>query len=382
MDDSDHNNSLIEPDTPVDGDVQPFDMRELREIEEKGIGVCFISEDFTRRCQPYEIGLKGLENSTFIRQEGFELNVPESKFFFMRVADENGTMLTLALSPQMVWAKSGYWFTNELIEWATTNEQQLINIVLYTIKDIFDFFGFSYIEMFKKTGFSVLSRDLIYLVDSEENIQLVVEAKKDTLDLIEYRLRHYSVKYHNRCLWLGSKVTFHLDAYLSAFKSVFSSNEIADLEVGDLIRLKHKEGEKGVAYLETKAICQGLQSKNWVQKVFLRISNEDFKMEFEDDEWQLEDSDHDLDSSDGYGEPEEEFKFGEQGPDAIHLDLHIGSTTLSFNELCNVQEGSLIELKGSTLPMVLLKIGKETILEGELVRLHEQLMVQVIRKVE
>lgn len=75
------------------------------------------------------------------------------------------------------------------------------------------------------------------------------------------------------------------------------------------------------------------------------------------------------------------FRTGENGPDAVELEISVGSTTISFNELCNIQEGSLIEISRSTLPIVKMNVAGETVLEGELVRLGDQLMVQVTKKV-
>ncbi len=382
MDQLDYNNPDIQEETNGNSDVQPFRITELRDLGEKELGVCYVSDSLVPRCQSYEMIIPGLKKSVFVRQEGFDFQIDLRKYCFMNVVDENGKPLTLGLLPQMIWDKSGYWLTTDLIDWAKTNEPQIIDIVLYALKEIFDFLGFSYIETSTKFGISSLSNDLCYVMSPNNLPQLLIQANKETLDEIEFKLRHYSTHYHKNCLWLGSKVNFPLDCYLLAFKSLFSVKEISALQIGDLIRLQQRESPKNMVLLNARVLCKGLQSKNWVQNVFLKITNEGFEMEFDDDEWQLEDGNPDLDGLNDYSQQGADFKLAEQGPDAIHLDLHIGSTTLSFNELCNVQQGSLIELKNSTLPIVLIKIGNETILEGELVRLKDQLMVQVIRKVE
>ena len=103
-------------------------------------------------------------------------------------------------------------------------------------------------------------------------------------------------------------------------------------------------------------------------------------MEFGDEDWEQEDDlSHQtaplsVNNADG-------FKIGDRGPDAVELDILVGSTTISFNELCNIQEGSLIEISRSLLPIVKMNVAGETVLEGELVRLDQQLMVQVTKKV-
>ena len=103
-------------------------------------------------------------------------------------------------------------------------------------------------------------------------------------------------------------------------------------------------------------------------------------MEFGDESWELDEENSSqagrLGTSNADG-----FKMGENGPDAVELDILIGTTTISFNELCNIQEGSLIEVSRSTLPIVRMNVAGETVLEGELVRLGDQLMVQVTKKV-
>jgi flagellar motor switch/type III secretory pathway protein FliN len=103
-------------------------------------------------------------------------------------------------------------------------------------------------------------------------------------------------------------------------------------------------------------------------------------MQFENEEWESGDNllhAENLDASNVAG-----FKLGTEGPDAVYLEVVVGSTTLSFNDLCNIQEGSLIELKNNMLPMVRINVAGETIFEGELVRIQDQLMIQVIKKVD
>jgi flagellar motor switch/type III secretory pathway protein FliN len=72
---------------------------------------------------------------------------------------------------------------------------------------------------------------------------------------------------------------------------------------------------------------------------------------------------------------------GVSGPEDVVLEVIAGVTQVDFNELCNIQDGSLIELQSHTLPMVKLTVRGVPILEGELVRFKEVLMVQVTRRI-
>ena len=72
---------------------------------------------------------------------------------------------------------------------------------------------------------------------------------------------------------------------------------------------------------------------------------------------------------------------GVSGPEDVVLEVIAGVTQVDFNELCDIQDGSLIELQSHTLPMVKLAVRGVPILEGELVRFKEVLMVQVTRRI-
>lgn len=73
---------------------------------------------------------------------------------------------------------------------------------------------------------------------------------------------------------------------------------------------------------------------------------------------------------------------GMSGPEDVVLEVIAGVTQVNFNELCNIQEGSLIELQTHTLPMVRLSVRGVPILEGELVRFKDSVMVQVTQRID
>jgi flagellar motor switch/type III secretory pathway protein FliN len=363
-------------DTP---ETVPFSARDLREISSIPPAIVFIGAKHWQRQQAYQIELP--EKKTFVRRQGLQTTLPAGEYFFLEVQDEHGGNLTVAVRPDLVWELSGYWFNVELVEWSIENDDEILNILYYALSTVSDYFGWSVRGLLaNKSLENQYIDDGLYLLKRNTHTQIAAYAESPVLDQCEFRIRQYSTEYRKNCLWLGRKISFRLDAYMESVKSVFELNEIIGLEIGDLIPLKQIWLQQGVVQIAARAVCQSMQGKVWARKIFLRIDNEDARMEFEDDDWEQENnSGHQpanlsVNNADG-------FKMGDRGPDAVELDILVGSTTISFNELCNIQEGSLIEISRSLLPIVKMNVAGETVLEGELVRLDQQLMVQVTKKV-
>lgn len=352
-------------------EVARIDLNDFREVGAISYIKGFLSDEDGKRIQSYPFDMGIGEEFYLTRADGFLAISPKVRCFTLEVMDEAGQIIVIHLNPELVWKTTRYWINADLVEWSIDKEDYILDLVASSIGNLLDYFGWSIRQILNDelNGYEN-ERDLIYLLDKSEVPQVIIQGSKETLMDIELHIRTFCEPYHQDCLWLGRKVRFQLHAYLDAMHSQTDLDSFFELNPGDLLHIKQTWVNNEIVRIPAKVICLGKAGKKWVKKVFLRIDNEDARMEFDNNEWEEDEFAGDT------------FTTGEDGPDAVHLNLSIGNTVLSFNELCNIQEGSLIELKKTTLPIVSLTMGDETILDCELVRLNDKLMIQVIRKVE
>lgn len=361
-------------------EVFTYSLETLRRIPSIPISSVFISENPRRRQQAYEVNVD--QKFNFVRRQGFRTELTNGRFFFVDACDENGDSFTLAVCPEYIWLQSGFWLNVLLIEWSIEKDEEIFNIISHSLSSMSEYFGWvlrGLIPAQSQQGTSL--DDAILFMDQSHQMQIAIQADSRVLDQCELRVRQYSVPYQKNCLWLGAKINFKMVVKLDPIKSFFTVPEIVAINIGDLLPLKQNWQEATVARLSAYVMCRSIQgNKKWRRKIFLRIDSEDARMEFGRDEWELDNEVSERESILSANNVDG-FRVGENGPDAVELDILVGTTTISFNELCNIQEGSLIEISGNTLPIVKMNVAGETVLEGELVRLGDQLMVQVTKKV-
>jgi flagellar motor switch/type III secretory pathway protein FliN len=357
----------------------------LREVETLDFSPSFFSELENKRIQRYKVFVKDVGYSYYTCQFGLCLNLNSDDFIKLQVVDNEGSFHNLFVSLQMIWRVSGYWFTKELINWAAEKDDEIFQIIFHAMSDVCNFFSWTIRSIIPiepgdlKNGMNSLS-----LKDKDNNILLVASGGKSLIDSCEYTIRSCSVDYHKACLWLGSRIKLPIKFYLNLSNSIIRKSDYESLSTGDLLSLPQQWVSDQVARLKGTAVCKGLRGNLWIQGVFLRMDEKGAKMEFQADEWDRHDgSFEDADLYTSISEnAESKIKIAGDGPDAVHLELVVGSTTVSFNDLCALQEGSLLELSSTLLPMAEIKVAGEVIFEGELVRMGNQIMVQITRKVD
>lgn len=360
-------------------DFVRYTLDDLRQLSSIPPSTVFISGTPDKRQQAYEIQLD--QSMCLVRRRGMRTELTAGQFFFLDACDEHGEPMTLAVRPEFIWQQSSYWLNIDLVEWSVQGDDEIFNIISHGLSSVCDYFGWTLRALLpEKSRESHRLNDAICLVDQPAQTQVAVQADCATLDHCELRVRQYSIPYRKNCLWLGGKINFKVDVKLDPIQSTFTFQEIINLNIGDLLPLKQNWLQPSVARLTAYATCRSAQGNKWFRKIFLRIDNEDARMEFGNEDWE-QDEDKTAHADRMSVTNVDGFRTGENGPDAVELEISVGSTTISFNELCNIQEGSLIEISRSTLPIVKMNVAGETVLEGELVRLGDQLMVQVTKKV-
>ena len=211
------------------------------------------------------------------------------------------------------------------------------------------------------------------------------------LDRAELNIRTFSVEYRKNCLWLGEAILFDLHLHLMLQKTAWRPDELRALELGDLLCLQQIALGSGGVDLRARVVSHSACSIQWSREVYFRMTDDDSKIRMGDEVWSrtsnadqdgfYDDQEH-ADNPSSFSIKSHHVVEGMSGPEDVVLEVIAGVTQVNFNELCNIQEGSLIELQTHTLPMVRLAVRGVPILEGELVRFKDTLMVQVTQRID
>jgi flagellar motor switch/type III secretory pathway protein FliN len=344
----------------------------LREIKTISSTVSYLSDEKNKRQQRYSIDIDHLGKSTILRRDGFHSKIDPKTYIFFEIFNENGERIVGAVSPQYLWKVSGCWLDAETFKWCIEIDHDRFDILYYSLSNLTELFGWTISRVIDGPDRKVNEIiDSIELLDEQDgSVHAWFNSTPRVLDSAEFTIRKFSTYYHQSCIWLGSKISFPINCFIEPVKIRWTVEEILSIKMGDFISIKQEWVSSDFVKVSAFAKCTSSKGEKWHQNVYLNFDIKEVNMEFQEEDW-------DVEGAAGF----EEVKIGANGPDVVVLDIFIGSTTVSFNQLCNLQEGSLIEVNNNMLPMVNIRVGTQDIFQGELVRLGEQLIIQVISKV-
>lgn len=354
------------------------------------------------RQQLYRVEHPQLAEFQIRRTEGLRGTVSLRDFIVLDAEDSNQNHFKIAIHPEWVWKATGQFMPPELASWSSEGRApELCEIVDYALVDIFDFFNWTS-RGFSKLNLSNLSPpdNALYFSD-KATTKLVAFDCNESLNLAELTIRTFSVEYRRNCLWLGEAMIFDMHLHLTLQKTVWRPEEVKALELGDLLCLQQASIGGVRVDIRARVISHSACSIQWSREVYFRMTDDDSKIRMGEEAWSstrnteqeyshMQGEDYgDLDSVSEPGADSVEFSMkshqvveGMSGPEDVVLEVIAGVTQVNFNELCNIQEGSLIELQTHTLPMVRLAVRGVPILEGELVRFKDTVMVQVTQRID
>lgn len=324
-------------------------------------------------------------------------------FIVLDVEDRNHNQFKIAIHPEWIWKATGQFIAPELASWSVGGRApELCDIIDYALVDVFDFFEWTSRGVSKLNLASLGPPDNAMYFSDNGNAKLVAFGCNDSLNLAELTIRTFSVDYRNRCLWLGQSLLFDLHLYLKLQKTIWRFDELKALELGDLLCLQQTAVSGAGVNIRARVISHSACSVQWSREVYFKMTENDSKIRMGDEAWSqtwntnqgashARDQDKHGGIKESHEDPEGHNAFsikphqvveGMSGPEDVVLEVLAGVTQVNFNELCNIQEGSLIELQTHTLPMVRLAVRGVPILEGELVRFKDTVMVQVTQRIE
>lgn len=288
--------------------------------------------------------------------------------WLMGYADVNHKVL-VGIEPSYLFERSGCLVTQRVISWGGRGIVDLKAICDAALEPLSDILNLRLERFLSQDEIPLKPAEHYLSVDHLQHSRLIIHAGKTCLDQLERMARHYCEPYwaaHER--W-SKKVLFQLNVFIYPTKRICTAAELADLAVGDLIRLQTLDGAHDLRRLRGALQFRRRDSNSKRYEVFLEMNDDDTRLKFGSDT--LDETSEDQATAVESVLPPHE---------TIELEIMAGSTKILFSELCSLQEGSLIEIRDHALPEVTLCVMGSPILEGELVYFQDQIMVQVTKR--
>lgn len=283
----------------------------------------------------------------------------------------DGVDIQIGVDPAYIFDQTGCLVTPRIVNWSHSAESHIFEMAHAVLAEIEAMLGLQ-IQGFltPESTPAVPPRDYISL-DHKKTSRLIMLSTKAVLADLENRIKNYCVGYWSDYESMGARVQFELLISLYPLKRRWLAVELADLEVGDLLALQNFQRNEHSKCIRGALCFRGELASKRHYEVFVEMNDEDTHLRFGSD--------------DLYSHTESQFAEQEKSlapHEQIELEIHAGKTKILFNDLCSVQEGTLIELREHALPLVTLCVMGSPILEGELVHFQDQLMVQVTKRLD
>lgn len=351
------------------------------------------------RQQIYHIESPAVERYQIKRAQGVYSPLPLRDYIVLNVEDSHGGQFKLAIHPDWVWDATGQIVSPELSHWSIDHAPEIAAVVEYSLIEIFDLF--SWVPRgFDKDSLSPERKltDALYF-NEDTTSKLIAFGNRKCLGAAEMLIRNFSIEYRQNCLWLGAAILFDVHLFLWLQRPWWNTDDLKAIQPGDLLGLQQHADQSGEINLRARIQCKSVCSNQWSREVYFNMSEHETNIQIGGEPWKSgsadsendygypDDDTHEIEHP-AHSSPDNDYALrdgvvqGMEGPEDVMLEVVAGRTQINFNELCNIQEGSLIELQTHTLPMVRLTVRGVTILEGELVRFRDSLMVQVTQRVE
>lgn len=316
----------------------------------------------------YEYETQTQDELSIRRVVGLPLKGSHSDLIWLKAMSEQSADIAVGVDSAYIFERTSCYITPKIIEWGRDDVVPMLDIVTATLNEIEDLLNL------RVTGF-LPAHDIPrkppndYLaVDHRRACKVVILSNPLTAQALEDYARHYCAHYWNLYDSMSRKVHFEMALYLYPSLMRWTSEQLANLGVGDLLSIQNLTGDTSTKTLRGFLKFRGNRLSKSKYEVFLVMTEDDTKLHFGSDELNQNDS----------------LAYEQSLPphEQIELEIHAGRTKILFNDLCSVQAGTLIELREHALPTVTLCVMGSPILEGELVHFQDQLMVQVTRRLD
>ena len=302
------------------------------------------------------------------RSQGLPYRGCVQDMVWLRAYTEEGNELKIGLESAYIFERTACLITPNIALKHNSTTIPVYDILVAVLHEVEALLGFRSSEILEPHEVPEDAMTDYLAIDHNRTCKLIVTGARQGLDSMETQARTYCSSFWKQHESMGERIFFDLDIGFYPTKRTWKALELADLEQGDLLALQN-----GKATQNSRCI-----------RGFLRFNSDNlsrYKYEVN-----VEMNDHDT-SLQFAGEARQDPRQSNQDPalaphEQIELEIHAGKTRIPFNELCAVQNGTLIELSEHALPMVTLCVNGSPILEGELVHFQDQLMVQITKRLD
>jgi len=278
--------------------------------------------------------------------------------------DENRPV-TVCIDPAYIFERTACLLNSQIVNWNQVDLVPLIQICETAIHEASQILNLR-LDRFLFDHQAPLSSLANYISLSFKNSnQMMVFGLNHDLNHLENLICNYCNDYWEAHHWFGQRVAFRFDIFLRPKKRHWPTDELAQVNVGDLLAIHNFQNEPDAHSLQAFISLNRQSTSNHHYEVFLTMTDHDTRLQYGKDD--INDT--------------SEFEAELPPHEEIELEIFAGHTRILFSDLCAIQEGSLLEISEHSLPAVTLRVMGSPILEGELVQFQDQIMIQVTRRV-
>lgn len=298
------------------------------------------------------------------RSKGFPITTSLLDLIWILCKTSRDMQVLVAVDPAFVFNQTGALVNRRIVEWNDSRVTPVFEISTAVVVGFTQLLDLQFLRFAHAGEQGNIMLDNYLSVDDALQTRFYIFSDAKTLEYLEVRIRDHSESVWQAKNYFGKKVNYQFNFYLYPRKKFWSIKDLENIEQGDLLDLENFVCTEGSDPIKLRGNIQYQQYsiKNRYE-VFLAMNADNTQLEFGIDSMSSEQN------TEQAVAPHEE----------IELEVYAGSTRLFFNELCTIQEGTLLELREHSLPQVTLSVNGNPLMEGELVQFQGQIMVQITR---
>lgn len=346
----------------------PWDVSSLRTVRYEPTQTMVFARSNRMLQRAYEYETQTQAELSIRRVIGLPFKGSHSDLIWLKAMSEQSADILVGVDSAYIFERTSCYITPKIIEWGKEVVVPLLDIVTATLNEIEDLLNLRVTGFLPEHEVPRKPPSDYLAVDHRFACKVIILSNSLTAQALEDYARHYSAHYWSLYDSMSRKVHFEMGLYLYPTLKLWTSEQLANLGLGDLLSIQNLGSENHSKTLRGFLKFRGNRLSKSKYEVFLVMTEDDTKLHFGTDELH-------------HNEPLE-YEQGLPPHEQIELEIHAGRTKILFNDLCSVQAGTLIELREHALPTVTLCVMGSPILEGELVHFQDQLMVQVTRRLD
>ena len=362
---------VIDEKPPTMSELKSLDFGLFRTIERENLARTLFAPSHGILQRVYQFHTGGAFDLSLRRTKGIACASSFGELIWLKAQDAQGESVFLGVESEYVFERTGMLATSALVSVANERTVPLYIIMQAVLFELEPILGFEVQKLIQREDlpkrFQSDSLTDYMALDHQGRCKVLIVSSRDCLDQMDSEARNYSPDYLDRRRDWARQIKTSITLGLHPVKSMWSAQELAELDCVDLLAIKGGWSNDESPYcLRGYFLLRNKGPNGFKYEVQYNMSDDELNVEFKGET--IEDPQDSV------------IEIDVPAHEQVELDVMIGHTSIPLGELCSVQSGTLIELGCHSLPMVTLCVNGEAILEGELVHFKDQLMVQVSKR--